>query len=289
MRPSGLVACVLLVLGTLVPNESASQESPPDIEPESVHWAFASVFGTGWYRLEDNRSVWVLRMPPRWTTREAGFDEEGKRQVGVEWHLPITVGFHQVDEVGDFFEAENYSTLSVTPGIELEIPVSRNFSLRPFVKVGYGAQLGSDDDEDAWIWNTGLKSRYQLPMARDWSLLANVYWAGFDELNGDDSDDIAGWMLGAEHAHELGETSFTGNWHFSYTWLSPALDYVKTDRDTVENDLDGYFTIGFAVSPWNGPWDFWLYRPHQLGLAIEFDPEGDYVAIKYNSRSWFTQ
>ena len=282
--PMRAVPILMLLLVAPFP-VTAQQEFPR--EPELVHWAFSSVFGTGWYRLANNRSAFVLRIPVRWTTREAGFDEHDKRRFGMDWHLPFTVGYHRLEEAGDFLAEEDYSTLSVTPGIEIEIPLNRVLSLRPFVKAGLGVQSGRD--EDSWIWSTGMKSRLRLPMARSWDLLANAYWAGFRQVNGDGGDDIAGWLIGVEHSHGLGDTSFDANWHFSWTGLSPPLEYVESGKTLERNDLNGFFALGFAISPRDGPWDFWLYRPHQLGFALEIDPRGDYFAIKFNSRSWFTQ
>jgi hypothetical protein len=39
--------------------------------PQTVHWALSSYFGTGWYQVGDNRSVFVFRIPPRWTVRRS--------------------------------------------------------------------------------------------------------------------------------------------------------------------------------------------------------------------------
>ena len=75
-----LTALILvLVLGgmpsiVLADNEAAKQ----------VHWAMGSFFGTGWYTVDENRSVFIFRIPPRQTVRESSFDEYGKRKLGVE-------------------------------------------------------------------------------------------------------------------------------------------------------------------------------------------------------------
>ena len=46
-----------------------------DPEPiRQVHWAMGAFFGTGWYQVDDNRSVFVFRIPPRQTIRKSGFD-----------------------------------------------------------------------------------------------------------------------------------------------------------------------------------------------------------------------
>jgi len=37
-----------------------------DPEASPVHWAYSSYFGTGWYRIKDDRDVYVLRAAPHW-------------------------------------------------------------------------------------------------------------------------------------------------------------------------------------------------------------------------------
>ena len=56
--------------------ELAARDDPA----KQVHWAMGAFFGTGWYQVDDNRSVFVFRIPPRQTLRESSFDENGKRK-----------------------------------------------------------------------------------------------------------------------------------------------------------------------------------------------------------------
>ena len=37
-----------------------------DNEDSVIHWAYATFLGTGWYKLDANREVYVLRAPLRW-------------------------------------------------------------------------------------------------------------------------------------------------------------------------------------------------------------------------------
>lgn len=268
--------------------QSAQAQSLPELEPEPVHWGFASIFGTGWYQLDENRSVYVLRMPVRFALKTPELGSDGWRGVGVDLHLPITLGWHRLGDLSDIFDAENYQTVSFTPGIELEIPVSNSLYLRPFIKAGYGVDFGGGDD--AWLVNMGLKSRYHLPTrTSNWDLLANVYWAAYWEHKGDDNDAVAGLMVGAERHHSMDQWNLEGHLHMSYTHLISPLDYLDLSRQGASEALDGYFTLGFSLSPIGRAYDFPLYQPHQLGLAIEFDADGDYLALKFNTRSWFTQ
>ena len=66
--------------------EFQSREDPA----RQVHWAMGAFFGTGWYKVDDNRSMYIFRIPPRQTLRESSIDEEGKRKLGIEIQYPLT-------------------------------------------------------------------------------------------------------------------------------------------------------------------------------------------------------
>ena len=282
---------VIAMLGLLLAGGSdlaRAGEMAPE-EPEPIHWALASLFGTGWYTIDGNREVYVLRAPMRYTIRETEFGGEAGAQTGIDFHFPATLGYHRVDEIGDFLEPENFSTLSITPGVEFEIPVTEAFWLRPFVMAGYGA--GGSDTEDVWLLNAGVKSRYRIERERgSWDLLGNLYWAGYREINGEESDGLGGVLLGVERSHAFKRSNYNAHLHLSYTYLGRPLEYLEVERDQGEQKtIDDFITVGLAFSPKSGRFDFELYRPYQLGLALEFDPDGNYFAIKFNSRSWFTR
>ena len=63
-----------------------------ETETESIHWAYGSILGTGWYKLDGDRQVYVLRIPPRWYYRDSSIDESGQRTLGIEFHFPLTFG-----------------------------------------------------------------------------------------------------------------------------------------------------------------------------------------------------
>ena len=116
LRLFTLLICLLLLL----PGPSSAQDTGED----SVHWAYAAFLGTGWYKLDSNRQVYVLRIPPRWYFRDSSIDESGKRQLGIEFHFPLTFGLHKLEQLDDFIDLDNIGTVSFNPGVEIEYPVS---------------------------------------------------------------------------------------------------------------------------------------------------------------------
>ena len=258
--------------------------------PQTVHWAFSSYFGTGWYQVDDSRSVFVFRIPPRWTVRRSAW-EDGQRKLGIEIHFPATIGLHNLDfaDAPGNIAADNFGTFSFTPGIELEIPLNERWALRPYVKAGWGKEF--ELNETAWIWETGIKSRYAFQTERlDWGLIASLQWAGYDQSAGD-RDDTGSILLGVEARQPLRSLRLGRHWdlhwHAAYTFLESPLRFQQTQTDFIV--IDDLFEVGLAVSLREGPFDFWFWKPDRLGLGIKFSPDGNFSALTFTSRSWFTK
>ena len=80
-----VLSCFLLALLTLgtMSTVSAQTVTAASSEFEPINWAYSSFFGTGWYEIEDARSVFVLRVPPRQTIRKSSISESGERKLGI--------------------------------------------------------------------------------------------------------------------------------------------------------------------------------------------------------------
>jgi hypothetical protein len=78
--------------------------SAQDSSEGTAHWAFSYFLGSGWYELEKNRQVYIVRIPPRWYFRDSSIDESGQRQLGIEFHFPLTFGLHKLEQIEDFVD-----------------------------------------------------------------------------------------------------------------------------------------------------------------------------------------
>ena len=255
-----------------------------------VHWAMGAFFGTGWYQVDKNRSVFVFRIPPRQTVRKSGFDEEGKRILGIEIQYPLSFGLHRLDDIPDFIDFDNYGTISFTPGVQIEIPVNRKWYLRPYAHIGAGYE--KESDEWAGIWYGGLKSRYLLGESDklSWSLLNAVYYAGY-QPEFKDRGRYGSVMTGLEFNQSLGGLKLGGdplrlNWHVTYNYLFDKLNFhVYEDRVV---SIQDQWEIGLALTKANGPLKLWFMNFEHVGLSYETSSNGHYKAISLNLRSPFT-
>jgi hypothetical protein len=256
---------------------------------KQVHWAVGAFFGTGWYRVDKNRSVYILRIPPRQTLRTASLDLDGNRQVGVEIQYPVALGLSKLDSIPDFVEFENYSTVSFTPGVHVEVPIDDRWSLRPYAHFGYGWE--AESEEGALIWYGGIKSRYRVKdEGARCSVLNGLSYAGF-KPQFEDRGHYGAVMAGLECGQPLGSVRPGGvslflNWHLTYNWYFDRLNF-HVDQERVESIRDQW-ELGLALGKGGSRMKVWFLRFEQIGLGLRWSSNGDLKAITLNFRSPFT-
>jgi hypothetical protein len=275
----------------LSPLAAFAQEANFDQDPvRQTHWAMGAFFGTGWYQVDKNRSVFVFRIPPRQTIRKSGFDENGNRKLGIEILYPLSFGLHQMDDIPDFIDFDNYGTISFTPGIQLEIPVNERWALRPYAHAGGGYE--NETDEWAGIWYGGLKSRYLLG-DRDrlrWSLLNAVYYAGY-KPEYEKRGQYGSVMAGLEFSHPLGGLEFSGeplrlDWYVTYNYLFDKLNFHVSEGRY--ESIQDQWELGLALGNRSNKMKIWFMTFEHIGLSYKTSSNGHYKAISVNLRSPFT-
>ena len=266
--------------------ESRAQES----EASSVPWAYGAYFGTGWYRVAGDRDIYVIRYTPRWEYREAGFTEDGTREIGIEFRFPITFGldnFSYDDLVGSA-DLDNLSSLSVTPGIDITIPITEQWFLRPFAAVGWGSAFNKG--ESVLTYWGGVKSRYSFQHGKlDWALLNSVTYVGHKPSNGP-SDDFWPLMVALDFDYPLGQHKLGGeqvllSWHAMYTTFEDDLEQLIDDNQSVP--ITDQWEFGASIRKDDNPIKIWWLSFDRLGLAYRFSTSGDFKGISFVFRSIF--
>jgi hypothetical protein len=279
------VVCAALLVFAMAPATYGQQEPEPD-----VHWAYASFFGTGWYKISDSREAFVVRAAPRWTVGQSGVDEQGKRKFDYTLRVPVTLGLTRFDlnDISGVIDPDNLSTMSVGFSTDINIPVNDRFSLRPIAEVGYGTVLG--ESEYAWSWRTELRSRYMFEAGKlDWALLASIGITGYEPNDGE-SDDFSFASLGAEFAYPINWMSSEDSqtmlyWHLGYMDFIDEIKFSSgpTRVDTVGN----YWQFGLAMGRRDKPVKIWFLKFDRLGLGYKYSDTGRLRGITFVFRSLY--
>ena len=276
-------ACLLLLASA-----GAAQENPP----ASVHWAYSAYFGTGWYRVDGDRDVFVVRMTARWDWAEAYLDDTGGRSLGYHFKLPVSLGLDRFDydDILGAVDVDNVTFLSVNPGLDIEIPVNRIWSLRPYASVGYGEALDASDS--AWTYWGGVKSRVAFQSGKlNWRLLNQIGFVGYTPNEGPE-DSIWPVMAGLEFDYPVGAPRPGGDqlllhWHGAYTLFGNDLDFIG--NPAVDTTITDQWEIGAAIGRRDSGIPIWFLNFDMLGLGYRSSSNGDLKGITFVFRSMFDQ
>lgn len=163
---------------------------------ELFNWYYASIFGTGYYRIGEER-VAVLRVPLRYELRPASAEHWGVRLT-----LPVSAAFAQFD-LRDFNLGQvKTQGLTVLPGIELEIPLRQDWTLRPFANLGGGWEIHTG--ASSTVFSLGATTLHTRPVgeASRLALGGRLAYAGYSA--GSEASQLLQLSLGSEIAVPAG-------------------------------------------------------------------------------------
>jgi len=274
-------ACLILSFTTAHAQETTDN---------SVHWAYSSYFGTGWYEVSGDRDVYVLRMTPSWELSEAELAGDGTKTIAIELRFPVTAGLERfiLDEIPGVLELDNLASLSVTPGIEITVPISERWALRPFASLGWGTLLNGS--ESAWTYWAGVKSQYTFQNGKlNWALVNSVTYVGYTPSNGP-SEDFWPLMAGLEFDYPFGnyradDEKLFLTWHGMYTTFEDDLDTVLADGST--RPITDQWEFGVSLRRAEKRIKIWFLSFDRLGFAYRFSSSGDLKGITFIFRSVF--
>lgn len=248
------------------------QQRFADVPPERmVDWYYASTFGTGAYRIAD-RTVFVARVPLSYTLRPADGD-----QWGIRLKLPVSVGLYDVSSAFHDILAQNYGTLSILPGVELERRIDPRWTVKPTVSLGHGQDVANGIG--ATIWEVGVRSTYDLPLERtDLVLSGALLSAGYDSKPVRQQLGIVAlgvsWILPT--GKELFGKATNVGLHFNHYQFFNRLDFVidPDGRSTVPRQYE----IGMSLGSYQ-PYKLFGLEADRIGVALRLGDE--LVAVRF--------
>jgi hypothetical protein len=198
-RAAWVVFSMAAALGLAAPAHAqpvATVQQRAEHPEQLFNWYYASVFGTGYYRIGEEQ-VGVLRVPLRYELRPASAE-----RWGIRLTLPVTLAVAEFN-LDDFNLGKlRAQGLSVLPGIELEIPLRPDWTLRPFVNLGGGWEFESN--HSSTIFSLGATTLHTRPVGEGSRLAlgGRLAYAGYSA--GAEASDLVLLSLGGELAVPLG-------------------------------------------------------------------------------------
>jgi hypothetical protein len=264
----------------------AAQEEPVP----TVHWAYASYFGTGWYKISDQQSAFIANFALPLTKGETRWfgGKDGKAVYSIR--VPITLGLNRLDfeELPGILDPENFASVSAGLRADVDVPVTERFSWRPSVQLSYGTIIG--ESEYAWTYRGDVRARYTFGSGDlDWSLIGGLGLVGYDANRGT-NDSFTYAAIGTEFAHPLPWFGSDDGrallyWHLMYTDFLNRME-VQSRFDQFE-EVTNYWQAGVAFGREDKPIKLWFLRFERLGLAYNISPSGELRGIKFVFRSLY--
>lgn len=255
-----------------------------DIDQPTVHWAYASYFGTGWYRISGQQTAFIANFAPEWISGPATWLGDWGTDAVYRVRVPLTIGVAQLDfnDVPGILDPENLSTASIGLSADVDVPLSERFSIRPSAQLSYGTVLG--ESAYAWTYRGDVRARYRFGSGdRDWALIGAFGAVAYDGNNGA-NDSFSYVMLATEFARSLRRFSTEEReallyWHVGYTDL---IDRIGVQGPQGQFDeITNYWQVGFAFGKRDEDIKLWFLRFERLGLAYNVSPSGDLRGIKF--------
>ncbi|KPJ88350.1 MAG: hypothetical protein AMJ53_16965 [Gammaproteobacteria bacterium SG8_11] len=237
-----------------------------------INWYYAHEFGTGAYKVGDT-TVQIFHIPISYTLRPIS-----EKKFGVKFVMPLTFGYHnfkyEIKDIIDKIFEEDFATATITPGMELEIPLYYDITLFPYLYAGYGAE--SSSGTNAFIYGSGVR----LLSGDNWHWRSSKVVFGsaftFAGYNSSDSQKRAttSLRLGVNlitplKMKLLAKTPAVGV-HFIMFFYFDELDFESEERQSLQltNEYEVALTLGTK-----NPMSFLGMEFDRFGLAYRWSEE----------------
>jgi hypothetical protein len=264
-----LVFLQLALVGASVANAQV-----PEDGVSGFNYAYSIFVGTGAYQFNDS-TIYIVSMPLEFDLVTPDY-EQGK--VGYRLLMPFSVGIANFDSLGDLpdLDLSDAQAFSVTPGIEVLIPIRPNWMLKPYMQAG----LGWETTTSARSGIFGAGSRVRGWYGRDQRLLVGgeFLWARNSPNKGLPTSSFSRWGLGAEYKIPTDWYAFGRNLSFHGRILQYYFGNSVNFEEPLTEFKVKYSTevgISFGVNP---PIKILGYNFRQGGIG--FERAGEYKAIK---------
>ena len=252
---------------------SAQGVFPPDEGGDLVHYSYGTLFGTGYYQLDD-RSVALIRVPIGFQLRERTPEKFGIRLEVLTAFSLHNFDFKSIPEL----DLNNLATISVLPGIQFNFLIKERWEVDPSVYLGYGRDISNGIS--SLIYGGGVTSRYRFNLTKPvLTLGSNLLGSGYTPEDGEarfitrfgiglDAKIPTRWKIGDRNL-------FIGTFGIGYVYLNEMeVQSVGSEPITWRNELE----IGLALGGDPAFKLFW-FEFDRVGLAYRFSDEVDAILL----------
>ncbi len=269
-------------------NSGFAQENAQNSEV-SVNYAYAAQLGLGGYDV-GGLTVNVYNLPFGWTFPVCVTEQPWELRV----KLPLGYGhFNFEGRAADGTKlSADLDVFSLGAGLELRIPITHYWSLKPFGTFGIIKEIFSDVSSEllhvsfpfSYYYTTGLKSLFEYKWQDFTFGFGNaLVYAENAAFDGSGNETYAAFETGIDVRHPLGFNigSYEPDadlFFIYYHFLSPVTfsRFLQQPLE-IKNQYEFGFTLGFAK-----PSKIWFLEDPRIGASYLFDSDGELNAFRIN-------
>jgi hypothetical protein len=267
-----VVALSFLFDGAVRP--AAAEDSDGDL----VNYSFAIWLGSGFYRVSDaDKRFAFLRVPFSFTFREGQYEKPAfLDRLGLKLLLPALAGYQQETDTNDDLGAAAF-----VPGLEVQVPINKHWTLKPFGQVGVGNDTGEGDLQ--YIYGTGIRSLVSIPY-RDFifGLGNSVILAENRNASTDDVNGFSMLEIGLDMRTPLGFNLLNRQINFGVFFVASRfynrVDFIKEIDETERTNR--IYTIGLTIES-DDPVSIWKFNFDRVGIDYRWGNAG-FTGIGFN-------
>jgi len=164
------------------------------------NYSFAVWVGSGVYKVKSaDKRFAVLRAPLAYTLRHARYDKVAFRdKLGFRLLLPALLAIE--DETDTDF---TFGAAAFVPGLEVQIPVNKHWTLKPFGQFGAGKDTAAGDLQ--YIYGGGARSLVSFPWKKfKFGIGNSIILAGDRDSASNESNGFSMLEAGLDVNHPMG-------------------------------------------------------------------------------------
>ncbi|MBT8367198.1 MAG: hypothetical protein KJP23_21100 [Deltaproteobacteria bacterium] len=230
-----------------------------DDPDELFNYAFAIWIGSGAYKVKSaDKRFAVLRAPFTYTLRPAQYDQAPLRdKLGFRLLLPALVAIE--DETDTDF---TFGAAAFVPGLEVQIPINKYWTLKPFGQFGAGQDTAGGDLQ--YIYGGGARSLISFPWQRfNFGIGNSIVLAKDRDSSSNESNGFSMLEAGLDVRHPIGlsflNRELDAGIFFVVSRFFNRVDFLEDGGETER--VNRIYTIGLtlgtreSVSIWNIDFD----------------------------------
>ncbi len=262
--------CVVatIALFTAAGTTPALADDDPD---ELLNYSFGVWVGSGVYRVKSaDKRFAVLRIPAAYTLREAQHAQDRfVDRLGFRLLIPAVLAVQ--DETDTNF---TFGAAAVVPGLEVQVPVNKYWTLKPFGQIGAGKDTAGGDL--TYIYGGGARSLISFPWRKfNFGIGNSVILARDRDATNGDTNGFSMLEAGLDVTHPIGFTfqdyELNAGLFFVVSRFFNRVDFLEDGGDTER--VNRIYTAGLTIGTRESV-SIWKFDVDRVGIDYRWGNAG---------------